>query len=135
MEEGYFTVEAAWITSFSCMLFLFIMVVTVYFYDVGVVTASLQEDMTKVILEEEELSAGETLSGGTAAKQRVIMSEIKEYHITLGTQKITGTAKVCVGFPIPILREWLGKVWENQIEIQIGQERAADYMRKHRIRE
>lgn len=128
-EEGYFTVEAAWIGSFSCVLFLFIMVVAVYFYDVGVVMASLQEDVAQMTLEEDATSSKEE----SKARQRVILTEIKEYSVTVKSNKITGTATLSVGFPIPILQDWLGKSWENQIQVQMEQADAPDYIRKCRL--
>lgn len=146
-EEGYFTVEAAWIGSFSCILFLFIMVVTMYFYDVGVVTAALQEDVIQTIGEETSTSdeksvnikgttkeGTETTKKGKAfkAEQRVILSKIKEYSITTKGKTILGKATISVGFPIPVIQDWLGKTWEHQIQVQMEEQDAPNYLRKYR---
>ena len=126
-EEGYFTVEATVIGSIACFLVLFVMVALCYFYDVGVTAAWLQENVAERTLsmeEEKEEESSEQL------KKRMILSKLEKCEITEKNTKIVGKATIAVNFPIPMVRDWLGRSWNNQIAIQMEKGNAPEQIRK-----
>lgn len=127
-EEGYFTLEAAIIGSMTCFLMLFVLVALCYFYDVGVTAAWLQENVAGRTLEKEE--NGEKEEDYSQAKKRLVLSEITNCKITENDTTIQGSASIAVKFPIPVVGDWLGKRWSNQIEIQMEKGNAPDQIRR-----
>ncbi len=126
-EDGYFTVEATVIGSIACFLVLFVMVALCYFYDVGVTAAWLQENVAGRTLSMEEEKVEET---SEQLKKRMILSKLEQCEITENNTKIVGKATIAVNFPIPLVRDWLGRSWNNQIEIQMEKGNAPDQIRK-----
>lgn len=134
-EEGYFTLEAAVIGSISCFLILFVLVVSVYFYDVGVSASYIKEVVAQLSLDTDGENTKTEKLYKNELKKRLVLAQIKECQITVKSNIIVGKVCVAVKFPIPVISKWLGETWKNTVSVQMEKGNTTDRIRRWRMLE
>lgn len=134
-EDGYFTIEAAIVGSMACFLVLFVMVAGIYFYDVGTATSYLYEEMAELSVQTDTIQTQSSNFYKATLTERLVTARILECKISTKSSYIVGQIRLSVAFPIPMVTEWMGKVWENKITVRMEQGMTADKIRRWTVLE
>lgn len=158
-QGGYFTLEASMIVPIVLFGMIGIFLAGLYLYDLGTAYSFLNREtvlITDTIKTNGENDSGEfkeqvlcerSISyllqtsypdrANEAKKQlkqklqnNLIVSKPNNISFTAGQKKVQGKMRLSFSIPVPVIGEWIGKVWSNRLEVTLENGNNAEQMRR-----
>lgn len=129
-EDGYFTLEAAFIVPMVFVLLLVVMLSALYLCDLNQAKSYLNSRVT-------ELSgSGETYKSSTLQEDKkrldrlLFIADIKKLSIVKNDDKVKGELELSMRLQVPLLDDWFGTVWTDSFSCVVEMGDNAERMRR-----
>lgn len=108
-EEGYFTVEAAFLVPLVILLLFLVMESGLYLCDLNQAKSFLNVRITQLSASSQPYEADALQEDKERIKKKLFVTNVSDFSIKKSKNKVEGTLRISMRFPV--LGEWVGKFW------------------------
>ncbi|MBE5956150.1 MAG: hypothetical protein E7253_06835 [Lachnospiraceae bacterium] len=132
-EEGYFTVEAAFLVPFLFSLVFAVMMTGLFICDLNQAKSFLNQRVVELSLDGEAYGHEELARDRDRLKQQMFITKITDFMITKTDKEVKGSVEVAAQFSIPLIGDWIGGLWKDSFSLCADVGDNVDTIRRWRL--
>lgn len=129
-QEGYFTVEAAFLVPIISFLGIGIMMISLYICDMNQAKSYIQCTVSALSSDKTESSSVKTAQARAWMEENLFVSSVEECSLTQNGKKVKGEITIRMNLNIPLVGSWLGRQWKSTFFFSVNRERNTEQMRR-----
>lgn len=116
---GYFTIEAVFIGTITCLLVMAFWLIAMYLLDLGAADSYLKEQLILLSADMGDVKQNFVGQDQNDLQERLLVCDIDTFRVRRSGDSIYGEVQISMNFPIPVVGEWLGKRWNNSLRLTL----------------
>lgn len=129
-EEGYFTLEAAFLVPIVCFLGIGILMLALYLCDMNQAKTYLQCAVSALAGDNEESCLEKRKEAEVWLKENLFVSRVESFSFSQTETKAKGEITICMNLNIPMVDVWMGKQWKNTFSFSVNRKKPVEQMRR-----
>ena len=120
-EEGYFTVEAAFLVTMAFLLVSVVVLTALYICDLNQAKGFLNQRVTELSLDGDSSYGSECLSEDKSRiRQQLFITKLTDFLITKTERQVKGKIVLSMKINIPMIGDWFGSIWTDTFSLTVN---------------
>ena len=129
-EDGYFTIEAAFIVTMVFLLTFAVLLTGLYICDLNQAKSFLNRRAAELSLDTEPYNSDEAAKDRNQIKSQLFVTNLTDFTISKTEEQVKGTIALSMKRNIPMIGDWFGGLWTDRFSLALDVGNNADMMRR-----